>query len=502
MDRFAQGIEVWNAWAEELLANREALVEAGEWEDRPTSRSGTMAWRKSAAVDFAGHMFDTKVDFAGFLFPGAADFKRVHFQKAASFREVVFEGDAMFSDAEFHGAAIFAGAAFKTMGFFNTTRFLGETVFAQVRAKELSFRSTRFSQDADLSGIGAEFLFMEDVVTFGLLGLKDARIERGYFHRSLFHKRAVFAQSVFENTAQFNDTQFLAAPDFRDARCGWGTTFARANMAGADFQNADLNYAKFDLAVLYSADFSHARLIRASLQGAELDYATKFTGAATEEMRIDRYALESLENYGGLTVGARMKMDIHDDVATLRSEYSGFLGAMHLLALIGFVFPYAWFVTVQWGRASFPGGAVEASIPLWEALLRFIYNGGQDWQAGWAFHPSFVLFCIALSYNAVRAILLKKTKELEMREATSGLPAPFSLQEALWRRKKSDEEEEQVREEDRKQSFAAWLVDGILGVRWLLVYQISRIGFYVYLVVVLGNLIHFLTMRVPVGLGS
>ncbi len=45
-------------------------------------------------------------------------------------------------------------------------------------------------------------------------------------------------------------------------------------------------------------------------------------------------------NYGGLTQGDRMEMEIEDGVALLRASYSGFLQWLHLFALATFLFPY------------------------------------------------------------------------------------------------------------------------------------------------------------------
>ena len=78
--------------------------------------------------------------------------------------------------------------------------------------------------------------------------------------------------------------------------------------------------------------------------GASFDRQTSFENAIVPGLSVDRYALECLANYGDLTVGARMTMKINDDVARLRAAYSGFWQWIHLAAVFGFLFPYAWFI--------------------------------------------------------------------------------------------------------------------------------------------------------------
>ncbi len=109
-------------------------------------------------------------------------------------------------------------------------------------------------------------------------------------------------------------------------------------------------------------------------------FRCNLAGAVVSGAKIDRYDLECLENYGGLTQGDRMEMEIEDGVALLRATYSGFLQWIHLFALATFLFPYAWFVTVQWSKAQFLAAPDDTWLPLWKALVWFIFNGGVDWH--------------------------------------------------------------------------------------------------------------------------
>jgi hypothetical protein len=157
-------------------------------------------------------------------------------------------------------------------------------------------------------------------------------------------------------------------------------------------------------------------------------------------------------------------MRIIDGVATLRASYSGFLQWIHVIALAAFLFPYMAFVTRQWFNSKFVFSNDGATITLWEALFRFIWNGGQNWQAGWhlAMVP-FTAFAFSLAYNVLRGMLLWKTKKLELIQEASGLPAIFSLT-GLW----------------------GWL------------YRAAQVGFYCNLFVVAVHTFHFLGQRIPI----
>ncbi|MCH7597325.1 MAG: pentapeptide repeat-containing protein, partial [Planctomycetes bacterium] len=238
----------------------------------------------------------------------------------------------------------------------------------------------------------------------------------------------------------------------------------RTNLKGARLERVDLAHSRMRGAQLAGACLKGASLEGADLRGATMNVHTDLTGASVEGCMIDRHALESMSNFGGLTPGDRMTMVIRDDVATLRSEYSGFLAWIHLGALVLFVFPYVWFVGRAWSVAKFEGAVAEGTITLLSALGRFIVNGGQHLQLGWSPNwTALTLFILATSYNLLRAILLWKTKKLELQETASGLPARFSLV-GLW----------------------GWL-------HWA-----GRIGFYVNILVVLGHTWHFLQQRIPI----
>ena len=133
-----------------------------------------------------------------------------------------------------------------------------------------------------------------------------------------------------------------------------------------------------------------------------------------------------------------------------------------LLALIVFAFPYLWFVVSQWSKAQFVPS--ESHMPLWEALRNYIYNGGVEWQSGLAFHLSFVAFVLMFSYNILRAVLLRKTKQLELEQESSGLKVQFTLEYSNWGK----------------------------------AYAVAKWGFYAAIVIALLNTAHFFTQKIPI----
>jgi uncharacterized protein YjbI with pentapeptide repeats len=267
--------------------------------------------------------------------------------------------------------------------------------------------------------------------------------------------------------------------DLRGARLQ-GIDLRGADLSGMDFEDADLRDARlqgvvFTGAVLKGADLGGANLEEADVSGCDFvgvrfDSTTVLRRAKVKDARIDRHTLESLKDYGGLTPGDRMQMRILDGVTLLRSHYSGFWQWIHLVALALFIYPYAWFVFSEYavaqsgirdrteearlvlgatadeieaaarknpllGRNLPPDKSTEpravprerTEIPVWKAFVRFVWNGGRDWERGWRLDPfSFGIFVFSFLYNLLRFVMVFKTAQLELRQEATGLPVPVS----------------------------------------------------------------------------
>ncbi len=256
--------------------------------------------------------------------------------------------------------------------------------------------------------------------------------------------------------------------------------FRGSDLTGLDLENADLRDAQLQGvslagAALMGADLGGAQMEEADVSGCDFlgvrfDSTTLLRRAKVKGARIDRHTLESLKDYGGLTPGDRMQMKILDGVMLLRSHYSGFWQYIHIFALVLFFYPYGWFVFSEYAAAQtgvremseqarvalgtaaekaeaaarknpLVGGGLRGEeplvpkvvprermeIPLWKAILRFIWNGGQGWERGFALDPvSFGIFVFSFLYNLLRFVMVFKTAELMLHQEASGLPVPVS----------------------------------------------------------------------------
>lgn len=187
-----------------------------------------------------------------------------------------------------------------------------------------------------------------------------------------------------------------------------------------------LKHVSFFSCDLVEVDFRSTHLdqcyfSRGSWDRLLVDEGTRFERCRTEKTIVPRALLSRLDKgRGGLGLSNLMDMEITDPVAELRSSFSGFWSWLHLAALFAFFVPYAVFIL---GRLLGLGDHQSADVPLWSALARFVLTGG-------ASHPSAITMAInlgtvllLLAYNGARAVLLYKTKQLELEESITGLPA-------------------------------------------------------------------------------
>jgi uncharacterized protein YjbI with pentapeptide repeats len=237
-------------------------------------------------------------------------------------------------------------------------------------------------------------------------------------------------------------------------------SFRRAVLIGADFSDSSARGVDFSGAKLGGTVFDRVDLTDATFRSVTVDDETNFKNAVLENCVMSRYTLESLKDYGGLTTGARMSMDIEDGVAELRANYSGFWQVIHLLALVLFVTPYLFFLGREYAEAHFTCKVAAGCVTLSRAFWQYIYTGGEFGDTV-AWIP-FGIFWFSLAYNLLRLLLLWKTKSLELEQDSKGLPANFDL------------------------------VDG-----WRLALTCAHVGFVINVLLVLVHTWHFLQVMVP-----
>lgn len=204
------------------------------------------------------------------------------------------------------------------------------------------------------------------------------------------------------------------------------STIHNANFQSINFGSFDFTNTKF-----IKSTFDTCRFINATLYGIEACSETKFPSTDFLDAKIDRYSIECI-GMDQIARNARVRMKYKDDVATLRYMFSGFNRVIHLVFLFLFLAPYLWFLFKRWEEAKFLPSEPEGTVSLFGALIRYIISGGTTWQVDyhWESLP-FIAFCIALTYNLLRFVLLMKTLSLEKQQNISGLPVKFNL-EFIW----------------------------------------------------------------------
>ncbi|WP_417377065.1 pentapeptide repeat-containing protein [Gimesia maris] len=313
-------------------------------------------------------------------------------------------------------------------------------------------------EEIDLSGANLHLANLENA-RLSRVNLSGAVLNMVNFSSATLRNSSaqgiVFYQSDLSNAKLSNIN--LRSADFRFA-----------NLKKTYLCDSDLFSAVFDYGTLTETKIEKCFMKHTSLLDIKVNSETQFKNIETlDHCKIDRYTIASLgKDRGGLSDGNLMVMNINDDVARLRSEFSGVWGAFHLIAIFAFCAPYLWFSIQLRVEASFSDYSPEYSITLLKALSRYIWNGGIGWREGWDLSiVSFGTFIAFLSYNTLRISLLYKTKKLETQQEVSGVPAIFSFANSPG---------------------------------WEKTYLFSKLGLAIYLICVILNIYHFLQMRIPV----
>ncbi len=200
----------------------------------------------------------------------------------------------------------------------------------------------------------------------------------------------------------------LQGVDFEDANLG------RANLQGADFLGSELK----------GVDFSGAEFTYVFLDYVDFDEVKSLKGADFTDAVISRFELDGW-THNKLSRAQLQSLHVIDDYAKIRSIYSGFFQWFHIISMITFFAPYVYFL-VYWSIQSTPKPSDENTVRIFTKLANFVYSGGaMNWEIAWFTFP---IFCISLIYNAVRGILLWKTKQLELYQETTGFRPRFRLE--------------------------------------------------------------------------
>jgi uncharacterized protein YjbI with pentapeptide repeats len=204
-----------------------------------------------------------------------------------------------------------------------------------------------------------------------------------------------------------------------------GVSLHNAHLNGTNLSYADLSSANLSGAILHDTNFTGA-----DLRGVNLAANTQFNeGTIVSGMTVNASSSEHLREKLG--TARMMDLIIENDLVTLRCEFDGVGGLMHLGSIIAFFAPHVFFLLKMWWLSTdrYP----EGGLVLWKAVLRYAFNGGVNWRDDWYFnHATFWSSAVFLFYNALRMALLVKTKKLMMIEAASRLPVKFSFTDRVW----------------------------------------------------------------------
>ncbi len=268
--RWGEGKESWNAWAEELLARKARLVEAGEWAANPFGEGETdaaRAWLKEARADFSDQVFPENVHFAGYIFPGPVIFSGCAFSGGASFDDARFEAGAVFTRARFDAAASFNRAGFAGIADFNEAAF----------ATDAEFEHAHFTMPSD-GPLVTTARFSR--CRFG---------GRANFRETLFSGNANFSLTHFDSGMRFDEARFAGAADFAGITAKGIAAFARTHFAGeVSFSDTELDdearfaEARFDAPAAFErAAFGDSALFRGAVfaDNSSFEHA-KFTSRA------------------------------------------------------------------------------------------------------------------------------------------------------------------------------------------------------------------------------
>ena len=222
LELFEQGEDAWNAWANDLLAEKNALKLADIWMggDKSQWNDETSSWHKKAKADFSNHTFESDVYFSNFHFPGEVLFRSANFQKYANFESAVFIYDANFRGVTFSKYCSFRNSTFTKKAGFLEVEFKDFANFRNVVFKsEANFDSTKFSHSSWFgfaifkgiaSFIGTDF--------FGRANFENAKFKsEAYFAEATFFRGAIFKNVEFEGVALFQQCSFKSAVFFGES---------------------------------------------------------------------------------------------------------------------------------------------------------------------------------------------------------------------------------------------------------------------------------------------
>lgn len=293
-------LKVWNAWALPLVAERERLIAAGEWEigkEYDSAFGGLIEFGKN---DLTYSFFKRSVINASFFsFVEFCEVEHIENQNknivgnsgakticcdAINFSEFHFPGDALFRCAKFTGDIYFNKAIFNGYVWFSKAKFIGDVHFSGTIFNKLTvFSNTNFNMAANFdvvifndkvefeNTIIESYASFENAIFNSILEFSECEIKgnagfgsvkfngEAYFECSLFYRSALFDKAefnqrvwfvgaIFDGDAWFVNTTFQNEADFHDTVFNDDALFNGTKfISQVEFENATIKgNAKFN----------------------------------------------------------------------------------------------------------------------------------------------------------------------------------------------------------------------------------------------------------------
>ena len=260
---FEQGEDDWNKWANDLLAEKNALKLADIWMggDKSQWNDETRSWHKKAKADFSLHVFKSDADFRNFQFPGEVSFQSAEFKRYAKFERTVFIYDANFRTVTFSKACKFGNSTFTKMADFFEAEFSGDASFESAEFEgSASFQRATFFRRASFTHTkfknGAIYI---DATFEGLTVFHDSEFEgAARFLQCSFKRGVSFIGSSFKKIAMFkavsgkglfsvSNVKFISLPDFTEAHFEEAPLFDDVELKPECFEKSQAHETKLNL---------------------------------------------------------------------------------------------------------------------------------------------------------------------------------------------------------------------------------------------------------------
>lgn len=321
-----------------------------------------------------------------------------------------------------------------------------EILFIKVSFYNQNIKNKRF-RGCKFINVSFEDATLEDVDFDGAIldhvNFQQTKIISSYFLDVEIIRRCRFPEAIFDRVSlgpnvNLSYTDFAYAK-FKDSSIT-NIDFSHSNFQNAHFDDTNCFDVNYKVSNFSGTIFSKCEIDGCNFKDSVASHNTKFHNLESiKNSIISRNTINQLDdNRGGLQLSHLQEMDVEDDLADLKFEFSGFWRIIHAVALSLFLFPYVFFLFKCWsiseGMRLFTvpvGWSVEDRI--WSKLGEYFWTGGNlNGEFSWIFMISLVLFL----YNVLRALLMFKEVSLEHKEVVSGLPVKFSFEDVFYRKVK------------------------------------------------------------------